>query len=116
MPSDTLAVAAFRQLGRLEARARATLEPNMRLVHQFLGEHGEWLECVVPPRSMIVFPRLRKAQDSQELHDVLRQMETSIVPGRFFEDARHFRLGFAIKTEDVETGLGNVSKALRKLD
>lgn len=115
VPSDTLSVAAFRQLDRLVARTRAMIEPNIKMVHSFLREHENWLECVVPPRSMTVFPRLKNHSDSQPLHDQLRQLETSIVPGKFFEAPRHFRLGFAVKPEDVEGGLQNLSKVLRQL-
>jgi aspartate/methionine/tyrosine aminotransferase len=113
MPSDTLAVAAFRNLDKLASRTRSMMEPNTGLVHDFLREHEDALDCVVPPRSMIVFPRLKKSDDSQPLHDALRQFDTSIVPGKFFEAPRHFRLGFAVKTEDVAAGLLNLSKALR---
>ncbi|HMY74620.1 MAG TPA: aminotransferase class I/II-fold pyridoxal phosphate-dependent enzyme, partial [Blastocatellia bacterium] len=115
VPSDTLSVAAFRQLDKLEARTRAMMEPNIKLVHGFLREHQDLLECVLPKRSMTVFPRLKHQADSQPLHDLLRQFETSIVPGTFFEAPEHFRLGFAVKTEDVETGLQYLSKALRLL-
>ena len=93
VPSDTLSVAAFRQLDRLEARTRAMIEPNIKLVHSFLRAHEDLLECVVPPRSMIVFPKLKNQANAQPLHDQLRQLETSIVPGKFFESPRHFRLG-----------------------
>jgi len=113
MPSDSLAVAAFRQLPRLEARTRAILDPNVRMIHGFLQEHGDVLDCVVPPRAMKVFPRLRKEEDSQGLHDRLRELETSIVPGRFFEFPRHFRLGFAVLPEDVGEGLRRLSRVLR---
>ncbi|MGE0132380.1 MAG: pyridoxal phosphate-dependent aminotransferase [Blastocatellales bacterium] len=113
MPTDTLSVAAFRNLSLLEARTRAMIEPSTKLVHQFLREHEDVLDCVVPPRSMIVFPRLKKHDDSEQLHDRLRQFDTSIVPGKFFEAPRHFRLGFAVKTEDVAAGLENLSKALQ---
>lgn len=113
IPSETLSLAAFRNLLLLEARTRSMIEPNTRLVRQFLREHEDKLECVVPPRSMIVFPRLKNHDDSQQLHDLLRQFDTSIVPGRFFEAPRHFRLGFAVRTEDVAVGLENLSKALR---
>ncbi len=116
VPSDTLSVAAFRQLDLLLARTRSLIEPNTKLVHQFLREHEDMLECVVPPRSMIVFPRLKHHDDSQPVHDALRQFETSIVPGKFFEAPRHFRLGFAVKTEDVVVGLRNLSNALRLIE
>jgi len=113
MPSESIAVAAFRRLGDLESRSRALIEPNLRLVHAFLGEHTDSLDCVVPRRSLIVFPRLRHEETSDPLHDRLRRHETSIVPGRFFESPRHFRLGFGVKTADVVAGLGHLSRALR---
>ena len=115
VPSDTLSVAAFRQLDRLEARTRTMIEANSKMVHRFLREHEDLLEYVVPPRSMIVFPRLKHHADAQQLHDQLRQLETSIVPGKFFESPQHFRLGFAVKPEDVEIGLQHLSKVLRQL-
>jgi hypothetical protein len=113
MPSDSLAAAAFRRLPSLEARTRAIMEANIALVHDFLNQHHDFLDCVTPSRSMIVFPRLRHLNDSQPLYDALRKFDTSIVPGRFFEDPRHFRLGFAVRPEDVTIGLGNLGKVLR---
>jgi aspartate/methionine/tyrosine aminotransferase len=115
MPSDALSVAAFRRLHLLEARTRSIIEPNLTNVHQFLRAHEDLLECVIPPRSMIVFPRLRNHLDSEPLHDQLRQFETSIVPGKFFEAPRHFRLGFAVKPEDVSVGLQNLSRVMRMI-
>lgn len=114
MPSDGLALAALRRLPRLAARTRSILEPNQRLIRDFLAEHAEELDCVLPPRTMMVFPRLRREEDSQPLHDRLRRVETSIVPGRFFESPRHFRLGFAVRPEDVAEGLRHLSAALRQ--
>jgi aspartate/methionine/tyrosine aminotransferase len=114
MPAESLSLAAFRRLPALEARSRAIVEPNSRLVRDFLAGHGDLLECVVPPRSIVVFPRLRLSESSDALHDRLRTRDTSIVPGRFFESPRHFRLGFAVRTEDVAEGLRHLSKTLRE--
>jgi hypothetical protein len=113
MPSDALAVAAFRQLPLLEARTRSLMEPNQQLVRAFLCAHGDLLECIIPAHSMTVFPRLRNQADSEPLHDRLRAFETSIVPGRFFEEPQHFRLGFAVQPADVAVGLENLSQVLR---
>jgi hypothetical protein len=115
MPSDSLALAAFRQLDSLLERTRAIIEPNQFLIRNFLATHEELLDYVLPKHSMIVFPRLKHFEDSEPLHNLLRSYETSIVPGKFFEDARHFRLGFAVKTADVETGLEFLSKTLYQL-
>ncbi len=115
MPSDSLALAAFRQLDLLLARTRAIIEPNQYLIRNFLAAHEDFLDYVLPKHSMIVFPRLKKLTDSEPLHNLLRQYETSIVPGKYFEDARHFRLGFAVQPTDVETGLGYLSNTLHQL-
>jgi aspartate/methionine/tyrosine aminotransferase len=114
MPSDALALAAFRQLPRLAARARAILEPNQELVRDFLAAHGDWLQAVLPAHTMMAFPRLLREDDSQALHDRLRRLETSIVPGSFFDHPRHFRLGFAVRPADVAEGLRRLSAALRQ--
>ncbi|MBL8203548.1 MAG: pyridoxal phosphate-dependent aminotransferase [Blastocatellia bacterium] len=115
MPSDSLALAAFRQLDSLLERTRTIMEPNQYLIRNFLQAHEEFLDYVLPKHSMTVFPRLKHFDDSEPLHNLLRRYETSIVPGKFFEDARHFRLGFAVKTADVETGLGFLSNTLHQL-
>jgi len=114
MPSDTLALAAVRQIPRLAARSREILDPNIELVHAFLAEHADHLECVVPRRSMMVFPRLRKEKDSEPLHDWLRRKETSMVPGKFFEAPAHFRLGFAVYSPEVAQGLKFLSQGLKR--
>jgi aspartate/methionine/tyrosine aminotransferase len=115
VPSDTLALAAFRQLPRLAARSRAILEPNLAQVRSFLAEHEEWLGCALPRRTMMVFPHLKREEDSEPLHDWLRGRETSIVPGKFFEAPRHFRLGFAVQPEDVAVGMRRLSEGLRRV-
>lgn len=114
LPAEMLARSAFQILPRLEARARSLIEPNRQLVHRFLQDHTEFLECVVPKRSMTVFPRLNLGESSDWLHDRLRERHTSIVPGRFFECPRHFRLGFGVQTEKVAAGLRNLSEVLHE--
>jgi hypothetical protein len=58
---------------------------------------------------------LRHHADSEPLHDRLRELETSIVPGKFFEEPQHFRLGFAVQPEDVAVGLEKLGTVLRSL-
>lgn len=111
-PAEALGAAAFARLPRLAERARGILMPNLALVHEFLAAHEEHLECVVPARSMKVFPRLRREGDARPLHDRLRARQTSIVPGSFFEAPRHFRLGFGIRTEDLRQGLAHLAREL----
>ena len=115
MASEQLSLIAFQHLDQLLVRSRTLIEANKRLVEEFLKGQTDQLECVVPPQTMIVFPRLREHESSEPLDDLLRQFETSIVPGKFFEAPPHFRLGFGIRTEDVATGLGHLTTALQML-
>jgi aspartate/methionine/tyrosine aminotransferase len=115
MPSDSLALAAFRDLPALAARARDILEPNAALVRSFLREHEALLECVIPGRSTVVFPRLRHAADSERHYRAARRLETSIVPGHFFEAPSHFRVGFGGRTAEVAAGLAQLASALSAL-
>lgn len=112
LPVESLAVHAFRELPRLAERARSLVDPSLARVHALLAEHADRLDCVVPPRSMTVFPRLRDEATTDALHDRLRRLDTSIVPGRFFEDPRAFRLGFVRGPEEVAQGLANLVSAL----
>lgn len=112
-PAEMLGGAAFRRLPLLAARTRSLIDPNLRLVHGFLKDHADLLECVVPSRSMKVFPRLKAGGSAEELHDKLRARDTSIVPGRFFDAPSHFRLGFGVSTADVAAGLHHLSEVLR---
>ena len=116
MPSDALSVAAFKQLPKLINRTRQIIEPNQTLIKNFLAEHADLLDCVMPSQpAMTVFPCLRHEADSTALHDRLRAAETSIVPGKFFAMPQHFRLGFAVQPDDVAMGLRNLSRALRQV-
>ena len=73
---------------------RAILDPNIQLIRDVSAPSTPTGSTASSRRGrMMVFPRLRKEEDSEPLHDRLRALETSIVPGRFFENPRHFRLG-----------------------
>ena len=115
MPTEAMGRIAFGRLPALTARSRSILEPNRRRIRNFMTEHRDLLEVVVPPRSMTVFPRLRSSRSGDDLLDRLRARRTSIVPGRFFEEPRHFRIGFGIRPADLEEGLRHVSEALREV-
>ncbi|HEU5179652.1 MAG TPA: pyridoxal phosphate-dependent aminotransferase [Candidatus Polarisedimenticolia bacterium] len=115
MPTEAMGCLAFARLPALAARSRSILEPNRRRIGEFMAEHDDLLEAVVPPRSMTVFPRLKGSRVGEDLLERLRARATSIVPGRFFEEPRHFRIGFGIRPADLEEGLRRVSEALREL-
>ena len=96
VPSDTLAVAAFRQLPRLAERSRAILDPNLAAGPRLPGRAPRVARLRRPAALDDGLPPPPERGGQRALHDWLRGRETSIVPGRFFEAPRHFRLGFAV--------------------
>jgi hypothetical protein len=116
-PGELLAVIALDKLEHIRARARSLLEANRALVNQFLAAHPE-LECEPSRYGTTVFPRLRRGNAANFVALLREKFETSVVPGEFFEEPQHFRIGFSRTTETVGGGLerlGAALEAFRKL-
>lgn len=112
MPSDTLAHFAFGMIDRLEARARSILEPNLAAVTAFVEGRSD-LEWVRPEGGNVAFPRVPGIEDTDELSRHLEQTHgTAIVPGRFFEFPRHFRIAFGVTASVLAGGLERVALGL----
>lgn len=113
-PAERLSVLALDHLGPIAERARTRLAANRALVHRFLDARAD-LAAVRPEHGTILFPRLASG-GVEELCRVLRERyDTSVVPGRFFGEPEHFRLGIGAETEVVEEGLRRLGLALDDL-
>jgi aspartate/methionine/tyrosine aminotransferase len=111
-PAEMLAVIALDNLDKVRDRARSLLEPNRKLVNEFLVQHRE-LECEPSRFGTTIFPRL-KIGDTEQFVKLLREkFETSVVPGDYFERPQHFRLGFGGPTEELRGGLERLHEALQ---
>ena len=110
-PAELLAVIALDNLDRVRHRARALLETNRVLVNEFLARHPD-LDCEPSRFGTTVFPRLRLGCTAEFVGILREQFETSVVPGEFFEQPQHFRIGFCGATETVRGGLERLSAAL----
>jgi len=108
---ERLSVAALSQLPAIAARARSRLDKHRAMLNQFLDSRDD-LETVRPALGSIMFPRV-SAQSSESLCKLLREKyETSVVPGRFFEQPAHFRLGMGGDSETFTEGLDRLGQAL----
>ena len=112
IPSDLLACHAFRHLDALEARARSILVPNLERLARFMDERDD-LAWVRPAGGNVAFPQLTTERDTDELAEILvRDHDTAIVPGRFFDMPRHFRIAFSGSAETLDGGLERIAKVL----
>ncbi len=110
-PAELLAVISLENLGQVRDRARAMLETNRLLINEFLAQHPE-LECPPSRFGTTVFPRLKTGSVTDFVKMLHEKFETNVVPGEFFEQPQHFRLGFCGITENVRGGLEKLNAAL----
>ncbi len=113
-PAELLSVIAFKHLDHVAASAKALLQNNLVLLHEFLEAHPE-LQCHKPAFGTVAFPKLLEG-DVDELCAVLREnYETTVVPGKFFEMPQHFRIAVGGETQMVKEGLERLGQSLEKV-
>jgi aspartate/methionine/tyrosine aminotransferase len=110
-PAECMAVVALDHLDRIRDRARNLLNTNRDLVNDFLRLHPELL-CSASGYGTTIFPRLRKGSTEKFVVLLRDQFETSVVPGDFFEQPQHFRIGICGSSESVRGGLERIDRAL----
>jgi hypothetical protein len=110
--AERAAVAAFDHLPALAARARAILEPNFARFGAFMAGQPA-LEWVMPAGGTVAFPRLRGRVSADGFAErLLRDFETAVVPGRFFDAPSHVRVALGIPADRLERGLDAIGRAL----
>jgi aspartate/methionine/tyrosine aminotransferase len=111
---ERLSVVALKELTAIGERAQSRLDKHREMLNQFLDSRDD-LETVRPAQGSIMFPRVN-AESSEGLCNLLREKyETSVVPGRFFEQPPHFRIGMGGDTESFTEGLNRLGQALDEL-
>ncbi len=88
-------------------------EKNLVLLRDFMqGENR--LSWVEPDGGIACFPRIEARLEGGQLSRLLlEKYETQVVPGHFFEEPKHFRLGFGVSTPVLEQGLRNIRSVLK---
>lgn len=113
-PAELLSCIALEHLDRIAARARELLEINGQLLDAFYASRDDldWL-----PRRFgtVSFPRLKSGSADALCVLLAEKYETSVVPGRFFEMPRHFRIGLGGDTDTLRAGLDRLGRALDEL-
>jgi hypothetical protein len=110
--AERAAAVALEHLPALAARSRAVLTPNFALFDQFIAGQPA-LEWVKPCGGTVAFPRLCHVVSSDAFADrLVREFETAVVPGRFFEAPPHIRLALGIPRDVLARGLEAIARAL----
>jgi aspartate/methionine/tyrosine aminotransferase len=112
--AERLAVAAFLHLDRLLHRTVSLLETNKPIMRGWLDSRTDlaW----APSSGTVVFPRLRRVNDTSAFADrLMHERDTAVVPGRFFQAPPHVRIGFGGPTETLKAGLQAIAESLDQI-
>jgi aspartate/methionine/tyrosine aminotransferase len=110
--AERAAAIAFDALPALADRASGILTPNFERIGAFMTGQSA-LEWVVPAGGTVAFPRLRATVSADAFADrLLREFETTVVPGRFFEAPAHFRVALGVAADVLARGLDAIGRAL----
>ncbi len=111
MPSDRIAVVAFRNLDALAGRTAAIVRENRAGAAAFLASRPD-LEAVAPAATL-AFPRLRGVSDAGPFAEALfARTGIAVAPGHFFGAPAHFRIALGGPPEMVARGLEGMSRFL----
>jgi aspartate/methionine/tyrosine aminotransferase len=85
----------------------------MSMIANFIKEE-ERLSWVEPAGGVVCFPKVEAGLSGDELASLLlERYDTSVVPGSFFEEPQHFRIGFGVRADTLARGLENIKKVLK---
>jgi hypothetical protein len=110
--AEQISAMAMARLDEWTAKSRPVFGANLSRVREFIRRE-ERLSWVEPAAGIVCFPRIEASLDGAALAALLeRKYETTVVPGHFFEEPRHFRLGFGGPVDDLARGLDAIRRAL----
>ncbi len=116
--SEEIALHVLRQKSEYLDKAKEHIMKNRSIVSSWMERQNNY-EWIVPEAGVVGMPRIRKdiEVDPEKLYRLLAEKyRTFTIPGRCFEvDNRYFRLGFGAHPDEIETGLENLTRALKEL-
>lgn len=113
-PAERLSVVALAHLDEIAASSRELLAANRPVFNEFLASREE-LDAPPSAHGTVSFPRLLAGEPDELCALLAEKYETSLVPGRFFEEPRHIRIGLALEPEIFREGLARLGTALDEL-
>lgn len=112
---EQIAVKVFSRLSYIHAKNSHMINKNRINIKRFIQKEHR-LSWVEPDGGVVCFPKVEADFSGDGLAEHLRKnYATGVVPGSFFEDKQHFRMGFGIATEDLTLGLDNIKNSLNDL-
>lgn len=114
-PIVALAEAGFDHAEALRERGRAVAAAGMDVLTAWMAGRGD-LQWSPPDAGLTAFPRLPEGMSSALLWRRLREEEgVLVVPGYFFDDDQHIRIGVGCGPDVVAAGLAGLGRVLDRM-
>ena len=114
--SEVLAEHALRRRDELIGRARSILNGRWPALERWARRRGEELGWTKPEAGAVCFFRYSWPIGSAELaRRLIAERSTMLVPGVHFRLEQHVRIGFGMRADVLERGLGAVDALLAEL-
>jgi aspartate/methionine/tyrosine aminotransferase len=113
-PAGSLALCALRRQAAILARTRRILDANRAVWNSFIAGRDD-LSVSGTPCGNTVFPRVLTCDADALCAHLRERYETSIVPGRFFGEPAHVRVGLSGDPGVFPEGLARLGRALDDL-
>jgi aspartate/methionine/tyrosine aminotransferase len=112
-PAELLSLIALQNLNKIRERTRKIVQTDRAVLAQFLAEHlPAHVSAAKTQFGTTTFLGMKKGNTDEFLSKLRRDYDTSVVPGRFFGMANHFRVGMGVDSTMFQEGLMRISKAL----
>ena len=113
--AERLSLTAFETIDRLRGRAKQILATNLAIVRA-MAQSDPQLEWLEPGAGTTAFPRVRGVDDTRDLVErLIRDYDTIVVPGHFFQAPQHIRIAYGGKTEMIREAVARLGRALREM-
>jgi aspartate/methionine/tyrosine aminotransferase len=111
--AERLSCIALEHLPEIAAHAQHLLETNREVLNSFYSTRDD-LDWMRHEHGTVSFPRLKEGSADRLCALLAEKYETSVVPGRFFENRQHFRIGLGGETATLTQGLERLGRALEE--
>jgi aspartate/methionine/tyrosine aminotransferase len=111
---EQISAGVFSQLDSILEKNKELVKQNSMMMRNFIQKE-EKLSWVEPAAGILCFPKVEGLTGDRLASLLLEKYKTSVVPGRFFEDSQHIRIGIGVPSGILARGLENIKKALEEL-
>lgn len=112
--AERLACIALDRIDEIIGDMPTVLATNRLLFNAFVAQRND-IDCSPAVHGVTAFPRW-SGGDTQRLDDHLRaRYDTSVVPGTWFDEPDHFRVGLGLPTDEFQEALARLGSGLNDL-